>query len=274
MTLTFLLVAVGALDLTRSRRRGARWVVSAAVGVLLLAFGWLGLGLSPFVTLAILAIGFAWLAVMPWSGRTEAGTAPAPSRLWPVAGLAAAIVGASALDVLSPPSSQSPLELVYSQALVGAGGGPTSVIRFAVITAAIGVGLVLVQTSNVIVRAALGPVVQGGDVAADGSRSAKKRLKKTAEAAQATTVASGGSRPGLKGGRLIGPLERVLILVLAFTGMFTVIAAVIAAKGVVRFPEIAGDKGEGSKAEEFLVGTLTSCALAAAGGLYLYAVSR
>ena len=56
--------------------------------------------------------------------------------------------------------------------------------------------------------------------------------------------------------------------------MFTVIAAVIAAKGVVRFPEIAGDKGEGSKAEEFLVGTLTSCALAAAGGLYLYAVSR
>lgn len=274
MTLTFLLIAVGALDLTRSRRSGARWVVSAVVGVLLVVSGWLGLGLNPFVTLAILAVGFAWLAVMPWSGRVEAGATPAPSRLWPVAGLAAAIVGASALDVLAPSTSQSPLELVYAQALIGAGGVATSGIRFAVIAAAIGVGLVLVQTSNVIVRAALGPVVLDGDMAAGGSRSPKKRPRKTADAAQTTTVTSGGSRPGLKGGRLIGPLERVLILVLAFTGMFTVIAAVIAAKGVVRFPEIAGDKGEGSKAEEFLVGTLTSCALAAAGGLYLYAVSR
>ncbi len=145
---------------------------------------------------------------------------------------------------------------------------------FAVVAAAISVGLILIQTSNVIVRAALGPVVHDSGAAAEAARSLKKRSKKTADVGSTTTATASGSRPGLKGGRLIGPLERVLILILAFTGMFTVIAAVIAAKGVVRFPEIASDKGDGSKAEEFLVGTLTSCALAAAGGLYLYAVSR
>lgn len=66
----------------------------------------------------------------------------------------------------------------------------------------------------------------------------------------------------LRGGRWIGPLERILLLLLASAGAHhTAIAAVIAAKGVVRFPEISRDEG-GGKAEEFLIGSLASWTLA------------
>ncbi|MCM0616541.1 hypothetical protein MOD31_10945 [Paenarthrobacter sp. TYUT067] len=75
--------------------------------------------------------------------------------------------------------------------------------------------------------------------------------------------------PKLKGGRLIGPIERLLIVVLAFAGAPQIIAGLAAAKGVVRFPEISEDRASGSKAEEFLVGSLASWAMAAAAILYL-----
>ncbi len=70
---------------------------------------------------------------------------------------------------------------------------------------------------------------------------------------------------GLKGGRLIGPLERILILGLFVAGAAAVIAALIAAKGIVRFPEISKDAEGGNRAEYFLVGSLVSWAVALAG---------
>ena len=70
----------------------------------------------------------------------------------------------------------------------------------------------------------------------------------------------------LKGGRLIGPLERLLVFALTLTGAYTLLAAVIAAKGIVRFPEISRDGENGDRAEYFLVGSMVSwvTALAAA----------
>lgn len=65
----------------------------------------------------------------------------------------------------------------------------------------------------------------------------------------------------MRGGRWIGPLERVLILLLAAAGAQAAVAAVIAAKGVIRFPEINKDQ-DGRKAEEFLIGSMTSWILA------------
>jgi hypothetical protein len=62
----------------------------------------------------------------------------------------------------------------------------------------------------------------------------------------------------LKGGRLIGPLERVLVFSLTLTGAFTLLAAVLAAKGIVRFPEISRDTDAGTRAEYFLIGSLVS----------------
>lgn len=87
---------------------------------------------------------------------------------------------------------------------------------------------------------------------------------------------SAGAVPGstLKGGRVIGPLERIFITVLTVVGAYHVVAALIAAKGIVRFPEISADAKRdpddataGTKAEEFLVGSLASWGLAGGAGL-------
>ncbi|WP_261623029.1 hypothetical protein [Nesterenkonia marinintestina] len=75
---------------------------------------------------------------------------------------------------------------------------------------------------------------------------------------------------GLRGGRLIGPLERILMTVLALFGAQAVVAALAAAKGIVRFPAISGDRPGGTRAEEFLIGSLTSWGLAGAGALLLW----
>lgn len=78
----------------------------------------------------------------------------------------------------------------------------------------------------------------------------------------------------LKGGRVIGPLERIFIMVLTVVGAYHVVAALMAAKGIVRFPEISADAKRdpeeftaGTKAEEFLVGSLASWGLAGGAGL-------
>lgn len=90
----------------------------------------------------------------------------------------------------------------------------------------------------------------------------------------------------LGGGRWIGTLERLLVLLLAFSTAAAAIAAVVAAKGVIRFPEISADAprpsrdqpqgGErglvGAKAEEFLIGSFASWGLALLAYLLLAAL--
>ena len=76
----------------------------------------------------------------------------------------------------------------------------------------------------------------------------------------------------LRGGRWIGPLERLLIIVLAGAGAEVAIAAVVAAKGVIRFPEISQDS-TGEKAEEFLIGSVSSWILAALVAMLIRVVS-
>lgn len=74
---------------------------------------------------------------------------------------------------------------------------------------------------------------------------------------------------GLRGGRWIGVLERILLLLLAGAGAHAAVAALVAAKGVIRFPEISADKS-GAKAEEFLIGSLASWTLAVLGALLVH----
>ena len=77
----------------------------------------------------------------------------------------------------------------------------------------------------------------------------------------------------LRGGRVIGPLERVLIFGLGLAGQATAAALVIGAKGLLRYPELNNLRGEqgagGSSArpidvvtEYLLIGSLTSWLLA------------
>lgn len=68
----------------------------------------------------------------------------------------------------------------------------------------------------------------------------------------------------LKGGRVIGPLERVLVFGFAVGGNYGGVAAILAAKGILRFPEISKDEGDGSRAEYVLVGSFVSWFLALA----------
>lgn len=68
----------------------------------------------------------------------------------------------------------------------------------------------------------------------------------------------------LKGGRLLGPMERVVILGLGLAGQVTAASLVIAAKGLIRWPEIQSFRRSGSGpsitdvTEYFLVGSFVS----------------
>ena len=115
------------------------------------------------------------------------------------------------------------------------------------------VGVVLLQlvTGNQLVRLVLGSV---GAVKPAGEPQPSDRLK---------------------GGRLLGPMERLLILGLGLGGQLAVATAVVAAKSIIRFPEINAQKarengniGIDDVTEYFLVGSFASWILAL-GGLAL-----
>jgi hypothetical protein len=65
----------------------------------------------------------------------------------------------------------------------------------------------------------------------------------------------------LKGGRLLGPLERMFILGLGLAGHLTAASIVVAAKGLLRFPELQSGPGQARihrLTEYFLVGSFVS----------------
>ena len=102
--------------------------------------------------------------------------------------------------------------------------------------------LVQLSTGNVVVRLVLG--VTG-----------------TTNPMRTTT----GPAPALKGGRLLGPMERLLIVGLGLAGEVTAASIVIAAKGLLRFPELqsaraspASGPGIHEVTEYFLVGSFVS----------------
>jgi hypothetical protein len=115
------------------------------------------------------------------------------------------------------------------------------------------VGVVLLQlmTGNQLVRLVLGSV---GAVRPAGEPQPSDRLK---------------------GGRLLGPMERLLILGLGLGGQLAAASAVVAAKSIIRFPEINAQKarengtiGIDDVTEYFLVGSFASW-IVALGGLVL-----
>lgn len=114
------------------------------------------------------------------------------------------------------------------------------------------VGVVLVQlvTANQLVRLLLGAV---GTVRPEGEPQPSDRLK---------------------GGRLLGPMERLLIVGLGLCAELGLASAVVAAKGIIRFPELNAQRKEApgtgidEVTEYFLVGSFASW-LVAMGGLAL-----
>lgn len=72
-------------------------------------------------------------------------------------------------------------------------------------------------------------------------------------------------------GRMIGVLERLIVLTLAWHGEFGAMAFVLTAKSIVRFPELDRNKAGNDKnfAEAYLIGTLASLSIAGASGIAL-----
>jgi hypothetical protein len=111
------------------------------------------------------------------------------------------------------------------------------------------VGVVLVQlsTGNVLVRLVLAAT---GTITTD------------------LHGASRGPERRLKGGRLLGPLERIFILGLGLAGNLTAAAIVVAAKGLLRWPELSSPTEQDRVhrlTEYFLVGSFVSWLVALAG---------
>lgn len=88
-------------------------------------------------------------------------------------------------------------------------------------------------------------------------------------AAAGTPVTRGET--ALKGGRVIGPMERLFVMAMVVFGAATAAAALIAAKGFLRLPEIRSEAEQGDGradhvTEYFLIGTFASLLLAAVLG--------
>jgi hypothetical protein len=79
----------------------------------------------------------------------------------------------------------------------------------------------------------------------------------------------------LRGGRLLGPMERLIVAAAVVSGAMAGAGFVIAAKGLLRFREIRG--GDQPKVDEiteyFLIGTFTSVVVAAAVGVLVLAAA-
>ncbi|ROP50285.1 MULTISPECIES: hypothetical protein [unclassified Rathayibacter] len=243
MLTALLLALVGLADLARTHLRrpvaaGAIVVIWAAAAVSAV----LGLGAPPLGVAIVAVLSGAWLLLT----TTAAGTRP-PGGLRPAVGLVVAVLVLLVLDRATGPAA-GPLVDAYAE--LGR-SGPVPPIAQALLSG--GAALFLLESANVVVRAALYRELPQ-PVAARSRFSLRARFARPAP--QEVRV------PDLRGGRAIGPLERLLVAGLTLAGAIGLAGAVFAAKGIVRFPEISRDGEGGSKAEYFLVGSLVSWALA------------
>lgn len=229
------LIAIGGADLLRRfvPRRPLRIAALLVLAAAVIATGVLADAIVPALIGVVLAALWIWSMPLDATG---------PASFWPAVLLAGVTVSVTALM----PSRPEP----------GLVGGvwhlpaPDGEIGFDVAMLALGVVLFVAESANLIVRAALDregtwrPADQGGALRGG-------RLRQPQQAAT-----------GFQGGRLIGPLERILVVVLTLAAAYSLLAAMLAAKGIVRFPEISKDGETGARAEYFLVGSLVSWVVA------------
>ncbi len=197
----------------------------AAVAVL----GW-GLGLSPWIALAGAAIVGLWLLFTPVRRGSP----------WALGGLVVVVVlTLFAFDpMLATPSG--PFSSWFDQAAPEFLTG----MSFTAFATAIAAFLFLLNSANLVVRIVVD--LTGVEVAADDADVAPGAKKKVA----------------LKGGRFLGPIERIMILGLGLAGQFGAIAAVVGAKSIIRYPEISKSNDGGKTAEYFLIGSGLSWGIA------------
>ncbi len=227
------LAGLGVTDVLRGGRGdGARrHLVAAVVGLLVVTGLALGTGQDPGRTL-VLALA-AVVVLVFWVGRDIGPRSGVPAGWWLIIPIGVPVLAFVLSGQLRPIGG--PVLLWYQQL-----GLPlvqrVPVGQFLVATA----GLVyLLGTSNKVVRLVL----------------------------RAAGTPPVDVQTPLKGGRWLGPLERIFVAVLMLAGDPTGAAVVVAAKGLVRLPEIRTTRSRGGAqgdhvVEYFLIGTFTSWLLA------------
>ncbi len=230
------LAVVGACDLIRAGRDTTSVRRRAAIA---------GVGVS-LLLLAIvslqpeglhLAVGAGWVvAFLLWLLGSAGALSQDGLR---VAGRVVAFAGLAAGVVLG-------LAVDDGVTLVTAAPGALGGVPLERVLLVVAVVLLQLSTANIVVRLVLDAV---GVPAADNEKQ-------------------------LKGGRVLGPMERVFLVALGAAGHVTAAAIVVAAKGLLRFPELQrGERAAGPSdvTEYFLIGSFASW-LVALGGVGLLAL--
>ncbi|MGN7800769.1 hypothetical protein [Leifsonia sp. 22587] len=270
-----LFLTIGALDAVLGLAkigRGGRpdvpaGVWGAVIAALVVPFaGWLVLG-TPLVWALVVAVcGLLWLWAEVRFLRRRGHVAFLTAAVLSVPVVAVAVVAER------PTLNDSAAAGLFADAMTTA----ALPLSLSLVIACVAGALVLTRTANVVCRAAFGRAMTT-DRAAAPSPAAPRRWSVafgTREVASVAEDAPPADEPvstasTLRGGRVIGPLERILIVALALVGAEAVIVGLLAAKGIVRFPEISADGRGGSKAEEFLIGSLVSWTIAGLVAAYL-----
>lgn len=237
-----MLLAVGAADLVR-QFAPRRWIGYLTVTVILLILGSVSDALLPMI--AALIVGTLWVWCMPSERQ-------APLGFWPAVLLGVVSVGAVVWF-----GARTEAGLIGE---VWALRSPFGDVPFDLAVLALGAGVFLLESANLVVRAALDGehTWRPLESAAAPVPEAPAPVTEGVAAADQEAPAIRDPRAGFKGGRLIGPLERILVMILTLAAAYPILAAMLAAKGIVRFPEISRDGETGARAEYFLVGSLVS----------------
>ncbi|MEJ7635307.1 hypothetical protein [Aeromicrobium sp.] len=223
--LALMLLSLGVADLARPQDQPAdRLAVLRAVGAgaAVQALGAWGAGLDWRWVLLGIAVLVGWVLTTP------VGALAAKVHPWPIVTLGALALGMLAASAHLPRPEGWLTEWYASLAL-----GSLNGVAFERFALAAGCIVFLVDSANIIVRM----VLAGTDPGVMASEQT------------------------LKGGRVLGPIERVFIFAMALSGQYAALTAVVAAKGILRFPEISRDVA-GRKAEYVLVGSFVSWSLA------------
>ena len=238
--LGLLLVGVAVTDLAFSVRpmRHVPELVGAAAAVVLALLAGLTSGLDLVALVGVAAVVLAWGQSVTRGFRT--------GRAWlPLLVLA----GGLALAVLVSGAAPT-ADGLLGRWLDGVGLPLLEGLTADRALVLLGVVLLQMSTGNVVVRLVLAAT-------------------HTINPAREGTPSDPATR--LKGGRLLGPMERLLIVGLALAGQVTAATVVVAAKGLVRFPELQARREQERihrLTEYFLVGSFASW-LVALGGLLL-----
>lgn len=234
------LIGVGAADLIRALRPTPPWM-SAGVGVATMMVTALASGMTGIADGVVLLL--AALPLVAWVSLSERAQRVGGGHGW-----ALLVLGLSAAALLVTSGWASPAGGVLARWLGWADLPP--VMRAGPDEALVVTGLMLVNlaTANHVVRLVL--------ISVGAMRPARLG---------GTTLEQPSDR--LKGGRLLGPMERLVILGLGLAGQLIAASIVIAAKGLLRFPELQAKRDDHSEVvglgidavtEYFLVGSFVS----------------